>query len=46
VKINYEKIIEKIKQEELKLSALLLFGNNEGAISSLIKKIYYYGHFH
>jgi len=41
VKINYENILEKIKKENIKLSALLLFGNEEGAILSLIKTIYY-----
>ena len=45
VKINYENIIEKIKQEDLKLSALLLFGSEEGAILSLIKTIYYFSNF-
>ena len=40
VKINPENLIEKIKQEDLKLNALLLFGNEGGRILALIKAIY------
>ena len=39
-KLEIEKFIEKIKQAELKLNVLLLFGNNEGTIIGLTKTIY------
>ena len=42
MKINPENLLERIKQEELKLNAFLLFGNEGGMISGLIKAIYNY----
>ena len=42
MKISSEKLIEKIKQEELKLNVLLLFGNDWGTIIGLTKTIYNY----
>ena len=42
MKISSEKLIEKIKQEELKLNVLLLFGNDGGTIAGLTKTIYNY----
>lgn len=42
MKINSENLIEKKQREKLKLSAILLFGNQGGMISGLIKILFNY----
>ena len=42
MKINSENLIEKAFRRELRLSAILLFGNQEGMISGLIRIFYNY----